>query len=163
VAIKKLLDLISKTNIAEDFDNEDGDEKLNKIGREAQEGFNADWDSMSDWRDAVEKGLELIEPATKSRSTPWEGAANHKTPIIMEARLKFGDRASTELLRGSDLVKAQTVGQDNDGKKAKRVERVETVMDWQLNHQLGSKNMINFCMMYLAKVQYLKRLSSMHH
>jgi hypothetical protein len=45
VAIKKLLDLISKTNIAEDFDNEDGDEKLNKIGREAQEGFNADWDS----------------------------------------------------------------------------------------------------------------------
>jgi hypothetical protein len=132
VAIKKLLDLISKTNIAEDFDNEDGDEKLNKIGREAQEGFNADWDSMSDWRDAVEKGLELIEPATKSRSTPWEGAANHKTPIIMEARLKFGDRASTELLRGSDLVKAQTVGKDNDGTKAKRVERVETVMDWQL-------------------------------
>jgi hypothetical protein len=97
VAIKKLIELISATNIAEDYDSESGELELNAMGREAQEGFNADWDSMSEWREGVEKGLELIEPATKSRSTPWEGAANHKTPIIMEARLKFGDRASTEL------------------------------------------------------------------
>jgi hypothetical protein len=84
VAIKKLLDLISKTNIAEDFDNEDGDEKLNKIGREAQEGFNADWDSMSDWRDGV---MPLKKVWSSSNPPPNQEAHLGKVLRIIKHRL----------------------------------------------------------------------------
>jgi len=133
LAIKKLLELMSDINIAEMIlDQEGGEHELGVIGREAQEGFQADWKSMAEWRADNEKGIDLITPATKSRSTPWENASNFKSPILMEARLKFGDRASQELLRGDDLVKAKPVGNDPTGEKADRIERVEATMDYQL-------------------------------
>ena len=121
------------TNIAEDiFDKENGESDLMVIGREVKEGQGADWDSMADWRADIEMGLDLIKPSNGPRSEPWEGAANFKSPILMEARLKFGDRASQELLKGNDIVKASVVGKDPDDEKADRIERVQTVMNWQL-------------------------------
>jgi chaperonin GroES len=133
LAIRKLIDLMSDVNIAEGIlDQDDGVHRLGIIGKEATEGFQADWKSMAEWREDIDTGQELIAPATKSRNGPWENSSNFKSPILMEARLKFGDRASQELLRGTDLVKASVMGRDNDGEKAKRIERVESVMDWQL-------------------------------
>ena len=121
------------TNIAEDiFDKENGESDLMVIGREVKEGQGADWDSMADWRADIGMGLDLIKPSNGTRSEPWEGAANFKSPILMEARLKFGDRASQELLKGNDIVKASVVGKDPDDEKADRIERVQTVMNWQL-------------------------------
>jgi len=136
MAIKKLLDLMTNPNIVEDIENtEGGEQELMFIGRRVKEGYGADWDSMSEWRDDVETGMELIKPSKGPRDEPWEGAANFKTPILMEARLKYGDRASQELLKGDDLVKATVVGKDPDDVKADRIERIQTVMNWQLTVQ----------------------------
>jgi len=133
VAIKTLLELMTNTNIAEDINAKDGgDIELMNIGREVKEGQGADWDSMADWRADIEMGLDLIKPSNGPRSEPWEGAANFKSPILMEARLKFGDRASQELLKGNDIVKASVVGKDPEDEKADRIERVQAVMNWQL-------------------------------
>ena len=93
---------------------------------------------MADWRDDIDKGLELIKPATGPRDEPWQGAANFKTPILMEARVKFGDRASEELLGTGDLVSAKVVGEDPQGQKGDRIERVEGVMNWQLTVESDS-------------------------
>jgi len=133
VAIKKLLELMTNMNIAEDINaKESGESELMSIGNEVKEGQGADWDSMEDWRADIEMGLELIKPSNGPRSEPWEGAANFKSPILMEARLKFGDRASQELLKGNDIVKASVVGKDPEDDKADRIERVQTVINWQL-------------------------------
>lgn len=133
MAIKKLLQLISEVNIAEEIlDKEDGEQQLLDIGRDVKEGQGADWDSMAEWRDFIDKGLELTKPAKGPRDEPWPGAANHKTSLLMEARLKFGDRAGEELLGTDGLVKAKVIGKDPDDEKAKRVDRVEAVMNWQL-------------------------------
>ena len=133
VAIKKLLELMTNPNIALDIEDET---ELQVIGDDVVAGYGVDWDSMAQWREDVDEGLKLIKPATKGRADgPWEGSANFKTPILNEARIKFGDRASQELLKGSDLVKAEVVGKDPDGLKADRIERVTTVMDWQHNHR----------------------------
>ena len=133
MAIKDLLELLSEVNIAEDIlEEEGGEQRLMLIGREVKEGYGADWDSMADWRDDIDKGLELIKPATGPRDEPWQGAANFKTPLLMEARLKFGDRAGEELLGNDQLVKAKVIGKDPDDEKADRVERIEAVMNWQL-------------------------------
>lgn len=131
--IQKLITLIGKTNIAEDMlEEEGGEQELLRIGTEAMQGFDADWDSMTDWRDDVDTGLDLIKPETKARDEPWQGAANFKTPLIMEASLKFGDRATQELLKGGDLVKAKVVGKDIQNQKADQVDRVQEFMNWQL-------------------------------
>ena len=133
MAIQKLLRLIKQTNIAEDIARKEGGEKkLNIIGDDVIKGYDTDWASMAGWRDSIDTGMELAEPATGSRSDPWEGASNHKTPILMEARIKFGDRASEELLGSDDLVKVRCIGKDSDGEKEKRSERVKAVMNWQL-------------------------------
>jgi len=133
VAIKKLIEKINVTNIAEELSKtQEGKLKLKDIGEEVLSGWGADWDSMSEWRANIQEGLDLIEPETKEKSQPWQGASNFKTPILMEARLKFGDRASEELLGTDDLVKGKIFGEDLDNKKEKRVERVCATMNYQL-------------------------------
>ena len=68
-------------NIADMFD----EDTLLKVGRQVKEGHESDWDSMGDWRDLVEFGLELAKQEITSKSTPWEGAANFKSPELMNA------------------------------------------------------------------------------
>ncbi|TDI83205.1 MAG: hypothetical protein E2O80_00375 [Betaproteobacteria bacterium] len=139
MAIKKLLKLIKTVNIADTIAKKQGGEnELMMIGQDVIKGFDVDWASMDEWKEDIDKGLELIKPAKGSRSEPWQGAANHKTPLLIEARIKFGDRASEELLATSNLVKAKVIGKDPDDAKADRVERVETVMNWQLTVEAAS-------------------------
>lgn len=131
--VNLLLDfLLNPVNIAEQLD----DDTLARIGQKAIEGFDADKDSMVDWERVVEKGFELIKPETHSKSDPWPGAANFKSPVIIDASLKFGDRASAELLRGPNIVKTRVIGQDKNSQKEERGERVARYMNWQINQEM---------------------------
>ncbi len=132
MAIKKLLKLIQAVNIAEDFNSEEGENELMMIGQDVIKQYDVDWSSMDDWKEDIEEGRNLIKPPKGSKSQPWQGASNFKTPILIEARLKFGDRASEELIGNDNLVKSRIVGKDPDGEKADRMDRVQTVMNWQL-------------------------------
>ncbi len=121
--------IIPKHNIADMLDDVD----LAMIGRKVKEGFEADLDSMQDWIDQVEMGLDLAKQERESRSTPWPGAANFKSPVLMDACLTFSDRASTELLRHPNLCMVNVVGNDPDEAKQARAKRVATFQNWQLN------------------------------
>jgi hypothetical protein len=125
--------LANPINIAEDVD----EEILLKIGSDAVSGYQADLDSMQDWVRIVEKGQELIKPEIMPKSEPWPNAANFKSPVIIDAALKFGDRASSELLRGNEILKTKTIGKDPENTKQKRAERVATYMNWQLTSDMG--------------------------
>lgn len=120
--------LANPINIAEVID----EETLLRIGSDAVAGYNADLDSMEDWIKIVEKGQELIKPEIQPKTEPWPDAANFKSPVIIDAALKFGDRASSELLRGSEILKTKTIGKDPQNTKQKRSERVASYMNWQL-------------------------------
>jgi len=131
--LNTLIGLMDQVNIAEQMaDTEAGQQELRIIGRDVKQGFMADWDSMQEWRDDIEEGLELIKPGPNTKDQPWEGAANFKTPLITEARIKFGDRASQILLSTAALVKASVVGRDDDGSKSDRAVRVQEAMNYQL-------------------------------
>jgi chaperonin GroES len=123
---------VALENIAEDLD----DDLLSKIGRNVVEGYNTDKDSMQDWVDGVELGLELVKQEKSARSEPWENAANFKSPTLMSAALKFSDRASTELLRGRDIVKTTVIGKDDEGQKAERADRVAEFQNYQINVEM---------------------------
>lgn len=127
-SIETLVSFIRHVNVAEEID----EDILNDIGREVVEGFNEDWDSMEDWRDDVDHGQELVKQEHRSKSDPYEGSANFKSPILKQAILKFGDRASTELLRGKNIVKVAVIGKDPESKKADRADRVRDMMNYQV-------------------------------
>lgn len=111
MAIKDLIEFIGVKNIAEDIDKD----TLMKIGADVCERFLQDQESMKEWADAVDFGLKLIKQELRGKATPWENAANFKSPILTEASLAFGNRASLELLRSKNLVKTDVIGLKTQG------------------------------------------------
>lgn len=93
-------------NIANDLD----ESKLASIAIDVLRRAQQDLDSMKDWCDSVDKGLDLCKAEFAPKSEPWDGAANYKTTLLTEASNNFGNRASVELMRDPELVKAQIVG-----------------------------------------------------
>ena len=123
---------IPKANIADMFD----DNTLMEIGANVMDGFDADLESMEEWTSFVEIGLKLVKQEKNAKSTPWDGASNFKSPTLMQAALKFSDRASTELLRQEDIAKTAVIGKDAQGEKAKQAERVAEYSNYQLNVEM---------------------------
>lgn len=131
--VKNLIAFIGNKNIAADIDDE---QLLQKLGAQVIEDFLRDQDSMIEWSNMIDEGKKLAKQETAARSIPWEGASNFKSPAILESSISFGDRASTELLRGRNIVKADVVGNDNDGLKKEAADNVVEFMNWQVNHQM---------------------------
>ena len=100
MSLSDLQSFIGAVNIAEDL----SDEVLTAISARIKRQYEEDKDSMSEWEEGVENGVELMKQEFEGKSTPWEGASNYKDPLLSQASIQFGDRASLELLRGKDLV-----------------------------------------------------------
>jgi chaperonin GroES len=130
MSIKKLTGYIGEANISEELD----DETLTAIGARVHRQYSEDLDTMSDWMQSVENGVDLMKQEWESKSTPWEGASNYKDPLLTQASIQFGDKAVLELLRGKDLISSEVVGRDPQGEKKARSERVVEVMNYQVNH-----------------------------
>jgi len=112
------------------------DDTLRKVGTSVVEGYDVDWGSMDEWRDNVDEGRDLVKQEKESKSTPWDGASNFKSPSLMNAALKFSDRASTEILRQRDIVKTEVIGRDKTGEKGERADRVAIYSNYQVNIQM---------------------------
>lgn len=135
--IKDLLEFIGKQNIVDDvLDLKDGEKILSDLGERIRRQFDEDWGSMKDWMDAVDKGIDLMKQEFSPKSTPWDGASNFKSPLLSEASIAFGDKASLEILRMRNLVKADIIGRDESGKKKELAKRVTEAMNYQVNYQM---------------------------
>ena len=133
MTVKILVDYISKMNIADDLD----EDVLKAIGSRVKRQYEEDLTSMTDWLDAVKNGIDLMRQEYHTRSTPWDGASNYTDPILTEASLRFGDKATLELLKNKNLLAVQAIGRDKDGKKKDRMKRVSEVMNYQINYGMG--------------------------
>jgi hypothetical protein len=137
MAIKDLFEFIGKQNIAEDIQKMDGGQDiLDQLGMRVKRQFDEDWASMDDWMNAVDEGVKLMKQEFKTKSTPWDGASNFKSPLLSEASIAFGDKASLELLRARNLVKTDIIGKDNTGEKKKLAERVTEAMNYDVNYRM---------------------------
>ena len=132
MAIKDLLEFVGQQNIADLL----SDEQLSELGERVRRQFDEDWASMDGWMDAVDKGIKLTKQEFNTKSHPWEGASNFKTPLLSEASISFGDKSSLEILRTRDLVKADIIGRDKTGEKKKLAERITEAMNYQVNYQM---------------------------
>lgn len=126
--LKKLLGFIEMKNIAEALPEED----LGRIGQAVVEGYNRDWNSYEKWRTTMEEVLKLIAMEKEAKNFPWPNAANIKFPLIAEAAMQFAARAYPEIVQGANVVKTVVFGEDPDGMKAKRAQRLGQHMSWQV-------------------------------
>lgn len=132
MSISQLTGYIGQPNIAEDLD----DEVLVALGKRVRRQFDEDLESMKDWVEQVDNGVKLMQQEWKPKSTPWEGASNYKDPLLTEASVKFGDKATLELLRTKDLVSADVIGPDPQMQKKAICERIKEAMNYQINYDI---------------------------
>jgi len=141
MSIKSLVDYIGKTNIADGMDKE----KLDRIAIQVVERAHKDRDSMRDWMDCVDKGIELCKPEFNGKDTPWQGSANFKSTILTEAANQFGNRATVELMRDPKLVKASIVG----------AATIRNVIDKRASQTAQLKNDVEG---HIAQIEQLKEM-----
>jgi len=132
MSIKSLIDSIGKINLADGMD----EAELSAIGARVKRQYDQDLESMEDWSEAVDNGIDLMKQEYSGKSYPWEGASNYKDPILTEASTTFGDKASLELLRSKDLVSADIIGRDPEGQKKLIAERISEAMNYQVNYDM---------------------------
>lgn len=124
--------VLQAENIAELLD----EDQLGKIAQDVTRDYEADKGSMGDWLDRMERGLELARLVKQDKAYPFKGAANVKYPLITSAALQFNARAYPAIVPGDRTVKAKVWGDDPQGLKAARAERISEHMSWQLTTQI---------------------------
>lgn len=130
--LSMLASFVGSDNIAGELDKD----MLHVIGERIKRQFDEDLQSMHDWMESTKKGIELMKQEFKTKSIPWEGASNFKSPMLSEASIAFGNRASLELLRGDKLIKASIIGRDPNREKKDRSDRVTEAMNYQINYAM---------------------------
>lgn len=127
-ATLKLEDVVVCPNIAEMLDKED----LHKIGHDVYEEFTADLMSRSAWEKRTEESMKLALQVAEAKSFPWPNASNVKFPLITIAALQYHARAYPVLVNGDTPVRCRVIGDDPDGMKERRAERIENHMSYQI-------------------------------
>ena len=133
-SLPQLISWIRETNIASEIESD----TLGALATQVCEDFTDDKNSMEEWERFVREGRLLAKQELNGKSEPWEKSANFKSALLLQASIKFGDRANLALLKKKDLVKHDVIGKDEDNIKADRGERVATHMNYQLNYEMES-------------------------
>jgi chaperonin GroES len=126
--VQLLMAIAAHPNIATEL----ASQELARIAIDALDGYRLDKNSMSDWRDRMERGVNLATLTKKDKDYPFPNAANVKYPMITTAALQFNARAYPAIVAPDQMVKVKKYGQDPSGAKAARGERVSDHMSWQL-------------------------------
>tara|TARA_R110000868_G_scaffold70933_2_gene208210 strand:+ start:1773 stop:3875 length:2103 start_codon:yes stop_codon:yes gene_type:complete len=121
-------DLIYEPNIADLL----SDDQLITIGMEVVGQFEADVTSRQSWEKKMESSMKLALQVSEAKNFPWPNASNIKFPLITIAALQYHARAYPTLINGDTPVKCRVIGEDTDGEKTKRAERIETHMSYQI-------------------------------
>ncbi len=123
------LEQIQKSkNVAELLD----DKELALIGANIVRGYEIDEDSRAEWKEVVDKAMEIAKQTITTKSFPWPGAANIKMPVITRACIDYAARTLPEIIQDEKLVKGVIVGKDPTGEKYRRCLRVSQYMSYQL-------------------------------
>lgn len=122
--IKTILD---SENIAEHL----GEEDLSLLGSEVCRGFDEDRNSRSDWETRTAEANKLAMQVMEEKNYPWPGSSNVKFPLITISALQYHARAYPATIPGFDVVACRVIGEDPDGKKQQRADRVSAHMSYQ--------------------------------
>src|SRR5258708_7193106 len=124
--------LFQQTNLAENLDDKD----LVEIGSEVIEDFEEDLASRQDWEEQHRQWMRLAVQVMEERTWPWKNASNVKYPLLATSAMQFQARAYPTLVAGPNVVKARVGGDDPDGQKQLRAERISKHMSYQVLEEM---------------------------
>lgn len=110
--------------------------KLAEFGETAKTQFEADHADGKDWREQRLRAIKATKQDAEKKSFPWEGASNVKYPLLTTASMQFAARTYSAIVPGKTIVKTAINGEDPDGAKRQRGERVSDHMSVQLLEQI---------------------------
>ncbi|KEZ78322.1 hypothetical protein [Salinisphaera hydrothermalis] len=115
-------------NLAESMEKQDRQRLADKLIA----AVDADEEARSEWKQRLDKGLELLGLKDRPEDDePFPGASSVTHPLIGEAIVQFQARALPEVVPSSGPVKCTTVGDQTEAKD-QQAERVSEYLNWRL-------------------------------
>ena len=130
--LESYISLTEETTKASNLCDRFSERDLKKIGIEVVEGYKRDRQSRERWEKRCDAAMKLAMQVQEDKSFPWQGASNVKFPLITIAALQFHSRAYPTLISGPEVVKCRVIGEDPQGQKRARADRINTHMSWQV-------------------------------
>lgn len=127
-SVSALQALLASPNIAADLP----DKELATIAGRAMDEYRIDDNSRDDWKKRIEEAMKLAMLVSEQKDYPFEKAANIKYPLLTTAALQFNSRAYAAIVEGNRVAKCVTWGNDPDGLKQARADRVAEHLSYQL-------------------------------
>ena len=124
----RLEDLIYEPNIADLLT----EQECTELGSIVVQDFEADLQSRQQWERRMEASMKLALQVAEAKNWPWAGASNIKFPLVTIAALQYHARAYPVLINGETPVKCRVIGDDADGTKHQRADRIESHMSYQI-------------------------------
>jgi len=118
-------------NLADDMDVD----QLNQVADDLVGMFAADDESLSEWKQTYQDGLELLGLTIEERTEPWDGACGVFHPLLSEAVVRFQSEAITETFPAAGPVKTTIIGKTTKDKE-KTSSRVRDDMNYRLTEQM---------------------------
>lgn len=129
-----LFDIIESDNLVPNLAELDASDERNpdRIAQDAIQGYEIDIESRKDWLERNQDALDLAMLVAEEKNYPFSGASNVKYPLLTTAALQFNARAYPAIVQGNRVAKCVTWGEDPDGSKAAKAERVSEHLSYQM-------------------------------
>ena len=103
-----LLKQIDDINIAASVDQH----VLDQLGQLVVQEYQIDETSRADWRDEIDKALDMATQEAQEKQFPWPKASNVIFPLITSAALQFQARTYPAIIQNRNVVKGVVWGSD---------------------------------------------------
>jgi len=119
-------------NLAERLSDED----RKRMAEEAVREYEHDEKSREEWLNGVDRAIKNARQKPEKKNYPFEGASNIKYPLLTTAMNQFGARAYGAVTRSDQPMICKVVGEDPQGLKAKRADRLSRFGNYQLMYMM---------------------------
>lgn len=112
------------------------DTTLISVGKQVQEGYEADASSRTEWLDRYNKAIDAAMQKKTIKDYPIDNASNVKYPMIASASQQFAARAYGAIIKGKDVVKGKVLVEDPNNQYQEVADKVGAHMSNQLLEEM---------------------------